>query len=255
MTEDLGACGAFIGKRDICTGRVIVREQVGDLLHGECNKCGHEAAFPAHKADPQLRRKVRIDKAGIPEKFLGKKFEETPENRPALEAIRSWLACLEDGVLPAPALWGEVGRGKSHLLAAVCVRLIGYDKAVMFTSTRALLRDLQQFDDRAVRGDAWKRATSVDVLALDDLGAQQFTDWRHDQIADLIEERYSQELPIIVATNFPPSQWEEMLDVRTASRLRGMTFPVELRGTDRRLGDPDPLVVAGLAQIEGGRDE
>ena len=104
----------------------------------------------------------------------------------------------------------------------------------MFTAVRLLLRDLQRFDNDVVRGQAWERAVTVPVLALDDLGAERVTDWRLDQIADLVDERWQAERPIVVASNFPPKLWRDAVEERTASRLAGMTFPVELCGRDRR---------------------
>jgi chromosomal replication initiation ATPase DnaA len=228
----LGVCNAFIvdGR---CPGRIVEIEQVGALVHGECEQCGTLAAVPVYSTDPTARRKLRLERSGVPARFLGVPFKQDEHNRDALEKVRGWFA--ETELLPAPALWGLGGRGKSHLLAAICVRLINErDVAAMVTSTRSLLRDLQRFENETERGRSWAQATTIDVLLLDDLGAQQVTDWRHDQIADLIEERYAGERPIVVATNYPPSQWERVMDERSASRLRGMTFGVELRGPDRR---------------------
>lgn len=213
----------------VCGGS-IAAERDGDWLVFHCAICGTERARHVKTADPAQKRQ----QANLPQRFLGVKFEEDEQNKSTLFALRSWLADFKEGNgLPSPAVWGNAGRGKTHLLSAVCARLIREcDASVWFRSARSLLRDLQDFDGDADR--TWKRATTVAVLALDDLGAQQATDWRQDQIADLIDARYEAELPILVATNFPPKAWPEAMDARTASRLRGMTFALELRGPDRR---------------------
>jgi chromosomal replication initiation ATPase DnaA len=235
-------CGAFTG--DIrCSGRVLATDEVGDLLHGECDRCAAPFAIPKLKADPALRRQRRLEAAGLPARFVGQRFCEDPGNREALQRVRGWLSgIVKDsdgrliGALPAPVFWGDAGRGKTHLLVATCWKLINErDLAVMFWTVRGLMRALSQFDRETERRSVWERAAVVDVLALDDLGAMQSTDWRQDQLADLIEERYATERPVIVATNFPPSTWPDMLDARTASRLRGMCVAVELAGPDRRV--------------------
>lgn len=242
MNTVLGICGAFV-KEGRCPGTIVSDGSIGNLIEGECSKCGAAHAIPTIKADAEVRRLVRMQRANLPALFLGQKFEEDDENRDALEQVRSWLESLPPASMwnrddcprleKSPALWGQPGRGKSHLLAAMCVRLINSDLSVLYVATRKLLRDLQRFDADAQ--SMWDRAVTVPVLALDDIGAEQATEWRHDQLADLVEERYARDRPILIATNWPPSQWDRVMDGRTASRLRGMTFSVELAGHDRRL--------------------
>jgi len=228
-------CGqlTFEGK---CEGTLVPREEVGVLLELQCRKCGTWAALPLLKVRPEVRRQQRMQAAALPSKFRGKRFERTPENESSVAKVTEWLAGFSEHPLPAPALWGGAGHGKSHLLAAISARLISEaDVSVAFFSARSLLRQLQDFEKADVRDAVWKRAAEVDVLALDDVGAQQQTDWRNDQLADLIDVRYENDRSIVIATNFPLSMWGDMFDERTVSRLRWMTFPVELCGTDRRV--------------------
>lgn len=226
--------GLWSGGR--CEHPVFVDGEAGGIVEGRCEGCGMVHGMPAHRASPQMRRERMVAAAGLPDRFAGHRFEETAGNREALRAVREWLAGIGDDPsagLPAPALFGAPGVGKSHLLAAIVRRLIDTDRPARFWSVRGLLRAMQRFDDPA-SAQVREAAVSVPFLALDDVGAQQQTDWRQDQLADLIDERYERERPVLLATNFPPSAWGEMVDARTASRLRGMTFPLELRGTDRR---------------------
>lgn len=204
-------------------------------VYYSCDRCKIERVRHVSTADPDARKRVRLEQAGLPDRFVGLKFEQTVENADALEQIRRWVDGYRDLPLPAPALHGEQGRGKTHLLTAICTRLVREQEAqVMFRSARSLLRELQRFDNEVQVTATWERAKTVDVLALDDLGAQRATDWRHEQLAELIDERYERDLPVLVATNFHPEAWGQMLDERSVSRLRGMTFGVELRGVDRR---------------------
>ena len=223
-----------------CTdcGRPVTREMPEDLrpafakllrsLRPFCVECVDRAEERERTPD---RCAERIKRSGIPRTLMGKRLSDDEGNHDALELVRCWLH--EDDWMPAPAFWGLPGRGKTHLLAAVCVRVIlDYNKPTLFCSARGLLRQLQRFDAEAEA--TWQRARAIRVLALDDLGAEQATDWRHDQIAELIDERYERGLPTVIATNYPPSMWSDVMDERTASRLRGMVLPVELKGNDRR---------------------
>lgn len=242
-----------------CGGRLIVDNPDADVWEAECDTCGLTEGVHRSKVDGRSRQRRRLEQAGLPAEFAGRGFDEDEHNTGVAFIAKAWVrdyaawhAARPTGggsypsPPPAPALYGEAGRGKTHLLVAVCRLLIREaDVGVLFRSTRHLLRELQDFEHRDAADLAWQRATTVDVLALDDLGAQQVTDWRHDQVADLIDERYQRRLPIVLATNFPPHLWEDALDARSVSRLSAMTAPIELAGPDRRQ--------LAITQPEGGQ--
>ena len=231
-----------------CEGQMIVESHDPPVWVLVCDVCGFECGIPARRADPSIGRRLRLGQAGFPAMFAERRFEEDAHNRELLFRLRGWVRdftawhqtpgdrrpLFEE--LRAPALHGRPGRGKTHLLVALS-RLLIQDAgvAVMFRSVAGLLDDLQQsFGDDAEHQRIWERATSVDVLALDDVGAEDATSWRVDRLSRLVDERYQHDRPLLVATNYPPGLWEERLDARTLSRLRAMVFPVELRGPDRR---------------------
>ena len=228
---------------DRCPGRLRLVERQFPICTVHCDTCDFEGGLPAREIDPEITRQRRMEQAEIPRRFFGVRFVEDEENRAALETVRSWLAGADENpvgragsLLPAPALYGQAGRGKSHLLAAVAARLVrDLDLGVLFRSARGLLRELQNFEDHRERDRALRRAATVDVLCLDDLGAQRETDWRREELADLVDMRYERELPVVFTSNFPPGMWGEVVDERTLSRLRAMSFAVELRGPDRRV--------------------
>lgn len=244
--EPFGVCTSMTAPQAApCPGtmRIIADESDSVLTVVRCEECRHDATVPTRHLDPSAGRERLIELAGIPARFIGVPLQRTNANGPAMNAIKAWLSDDDrtlpraerlQRLLPAPALWGVAGVGKSHTLAALAIRLIDRDIRVLFRSARQLLRELQRFEDSDARERAWKRVISVDVLLLDDVGAQHDSAWKQDQIADLVDERYEQQLPIVLATNFAPSTWDQMLDERTCSRLAGLTFPVEVAGADRR---------------------
>lgn len=233
-----------------CPGTFRLAVQDGAMWEAVCDHCRAMVCVAARSQDPQIERDLRLGRACLPERFRGVRVERDEHNLPVLAVLRDWLARFDAAqgaasLLPAPALFGLQGRGKSLLLAKACEQVVRETPlSALFVTSRGLLAELQRFDDEVVRGRAWERAVSVDVLALDDLGAEQSTDWRLDQLGRLVDERYQRELPILLATNFPPVAWGQRLDARTVSRLRGMTLAFELRGRDRRT---DPNEVGGVA--------
>lgn len=223
-----------------CEGTLRIQDSSGTLWPCVCDVCGFEVGIQMARIDPNRLLEHKIGKAGLPEAFVGKTFEPgDAEQEPTLQACRQWLRTFRPGVLgaslPAVALWGKPGRGKSHLLSLMIETLIkkhGVD--AMYRSATDLLDELQAGIDQQTYEVQWQRVLRVPVLALDDLGAGRWTDWRRDRFATLVDHRYSKELPLLVATNVPPPGWDRAFGERSASRLRGMALRFELAGRDRR---------------------
>ena len=67
----------------------------------------------------------------------------------------------------------------------------------------------------------FERLTSVDLLHIDDLGAEKRTDWVLEQLYALINERYEDQRSMLVTTNLrrDARSSEEQIGARTVSRL------------------------------------
>lgn len=223
-----------------CEGMLRIQDQSGMLWICECDVCGFEVGVQMAKIDPGRLLEHRFARAGLPDGFVGKRFDRgDPEQEPTLEACRMWIGQFQPTKLadsiPAIALWGKPGRGKTHLLSLMVETVIKLHAAdAMYRSASELLDELQAgFDEQTYEG-RWQRALRVPVLALDDLGAGRWTDWRRDRFEALVDYRYAHALPLLIATNIPPGGWDRVFGDRPASRLRGMCLRFELRGEDRR---------------------
>jgi len=73
------------------------------------------------------------------------------------------------------------------------------------------------------------------LLILDDLGTQSSTPWAKEKLDQLLNHRYSQELPTIITTDIPLSN----LDDRTRSRLLSpelcQIFTLEEKGAGKKV--------------------
>lgn len=139
-------------------------------------------------------------------------------------------------------LWGEPGRGKTYA-AAHAVRVSvegsrGPKVPAKLVSARQLLDSIRDGFNGGDRG-ALRRAETVPLLALDDLGAERPTDWAIETITGLIDARTAEGLPTIVTSNYSLGQlrglWGGMPGARIASRLGGACERIEVTGPDRRL--------------------
>jgi DNA replication protein DnaC len=75
----------------------------------------------------------------------------------------------------------------------------------------------------------------VDLLHLDDVGAENTSDWVLEQLYSIVNARYEEEKSLIVTTNLYLEPLAEQIGERTVSRISemcGEVIPVE--GMDRR---------------------
>lgn len=134
-------------------------------------------------------------------------------------------------------LYGSYGSGKTHLAMAIGNALIDAAMSIYFAVVPDLLDKLQvaQFDGY---GAGYERLTrqlrTVDVLILDDLGAEKTTEWRTMQLYLLVNERYQLNRPTIITSNLAPSsdRWEPRLRSRLCDDV--LVHSVNLQAADYR---------------------
>lgn len=186
---------------------------------------------PTAGSDPELdaavaaTRRSRLAKAGLAGPYAG---ADSAAGREAWARAREGRGTY---------LYGPPGTGKTWA-AACCVRLALRDGASARLVTAAALLDEVR---AAYDGDrsALRRAARLDLLALDDLGAERPTEWAVETLTRLVDERCFAGLPTVVTSNLAlggvRDLWGGMAGARVASRLAGACERVAMGGPDRRL--------------------
>jgi hypothetical protein len=78
--------------------------------------------------------------------------------------------------------------------------------------------------------------TAVDLLQLDDVGAEQQTEWVLEQLYAIVNERYEDGKALMITTNLEGTQLIDQIGQRTVSRLIEVCGdPLQLYGRDRRI--------------------
>lgn len=118
-------------------------------------------------------------------------------------------------------LCGPFGCGKTHLAYAVAAHRFAMGRAVYVATVPDLLDMLRagynsQADDFERRFETIK---NVELLVLDDLGAQSDTLWVGEKLYQIINHRYAKELPLIITTNHDLRGRNCPIDGRILSRL------------------------------------
>src|SRR5437588_463652 len=78
--------------------------------------------------------------------------------------------------------------------------------------------------------------SGVDLLHIDDVGAEKTSEWVLEQLYALINARYEDERALVITTNLDHERLREQITPRTVSRLIEICGdPLPLYGRDRRM--------------------
>ena len=181
---------------------------------------------------------------GIPKRFRGVGFDRQPiaDMDPAItRRIRAFVRDIGKNLDDGKSMWlfGDVGTGKTSLAMLVSKAALEAGRSVAIYSMPRLLADIRAtFDDRSDRsyGEFVDRLTTVDLLHIDDVGAEKSSDWVLEQLYAIINERWQEERSIIITTNLDDEQLRAQIGPRTISRLEDMCGEdvIPIFGNDRR---------------------
>ena len=180
----------------------------------------------------------------IPSRYQGVSFERPPVSDMArsapdqLATVRRYVMRIEENLDRGRGLWiqGDVGTGKTTLAMLVSKAALQAGRSVAIYSLPRLLNLLREaMESQEGKLDFLDRLTAVDLLHLDDLGAENRTDWVLEQLYSIVNARYEAERAIVATTNLMPDELSERLGSRTVSRLVEICGDlIPLFGEDRR---------------------
>ncbi|MGW4603684.1 ATP-binding protein [Streptomyces sp. NPDC004532] len=168
------------------------------------------------------------------EAFLDRRpaaFEKPGELRPD---VRTWMDGYLAGHHGSLILTGEIGTTKTWHLWKLNETLIRHGWRGQFRI--ATTYDVKLATDRPVDHDRLSSWRKADLFAIDDLGARAINDWTADAISELIDHRWQNRLPTLVATNLVGREIRDVLGDRAASRLGDGATVAQFTGTDHRKG-------------------
>lgn len=164
---------------------------------------------------------------------------KTDEQRQALEMARQFVQDVKAGIIYNLIFSGLYGVGKSHLAAAAMRELMDAGKTCVFCTMPQLLRKIRssygQENKHAAMSedDILTTLETVDVLFLDDLGADRGTDWAAEIVLNLVEARAGR--ATFYTTNLDAEQLNEHIGSRNFSKLMQDMRRLRIIGDDYRL--------------------
>src|SRR3954453_11858492 len=229
------------------------REQACPL--GVCDGSGwilgpEDVARPCEcRAERMNRGRSRGISSVIPPRYRGVSFDRPPvsdmardlQTKIAVNQVKAFVDDLDARLQEGRGLWlfGDTGTGKTTLAMLISKAALEAGKTVAIYSLPKLLARIRRTYDSEPGGDSYlslfELLTSVDLLHIDDLGAEKRSDWVLEQLYALVNERYEAQRSILITTNLPHPELKEQIGGRTISRLTQMCDEVEVRGSDQRI--------------------
>jgi DNA replication protein DnaC len=188
------------------------------------------------------RRRARSLSAVIPRKYHDVAFDRPPVTElpaPQVQMVRRFVRDIDANLDAGRGLWfeGDVGTGKTTLAMLVSRGALDAGRSVAIYSLPRLLAEIRAtFEDDAEGSyvDFLDRLAAVDLLHIDDVGAERSSEWVLEQLYSIVNARYEDERAMVITTNLAREPLEEQIGRRTVSRLMEMCEPVPLYGEDAR---------------------
>jgi len=138
--------------------------------------------------------------------------------------------------------YGPPGIGKTYLTFCIANKLLKNFVPVIAISTIGLLNRIKEtYKKYGQEGEieVINSLKNASLLILDDLGAENDTDWTKAKIYEIIDSRYRTRKPMIVTTNLSIEQLKLKLQSedgvnRTFDRLLEICTPIGMEGKSRR---------------------
>lgn len=188
------------------------------------------------------RARARSLSAVIPRRYRDVSFQRPPVtdiDPPIVAATRRFADTIEERLDAGHGLWfmGPPGTGKTTLAMLVSKAASDSGRSVAIYSLPRLLNEIRD-THRAERShiDLLDRLTAVDLLHIDDVGAERSTDWVLEELYSIVNARYEDQRSIVITTNIlDRDELCEQISPRTVSRLTEMCDELPLLGDDHRL--------------------
>jgi DNA replication protein DnaC len=270
-------------------------------LDGRCDGSGFLYDEERRRASPcscrpkrQARRRAAAVAGRIPVRYREVSFDREPlisierGNRDVVRAVRDYIRRISENLGEGRGMWftGDVGTGKTTLAMLISKAAMEADHTVAIYSLPRLLSMLRETfdeDSRFSLSEFIDMLSSVDLLHIDDVGAEQTSDWVLEQLYTIFNTRYEDGKAVLLTTNLvgtpgnlpsvsadpddphPAPELVKQIGKRTVSRIWEICGdPKPLFGPDRRLRDlpdlvetvpshatPDPFETADASRSRG----
>lgn len=169
-----------------------------------------------------------LEKRGIPEDI-----------RDNYEIIKNYALHFADAQKTGSGLIlaGNIGRMKTMMAATVCNQLLWAGFSVFFVPMAELLQMMLSYGKRQSGielDNLQRRVRDVDLLILDDVGAEYKNDWVIQSFDAMVSNRYNNLKPILITTNLSMTGIGKLYQMRIFDRLKQCNLLLSFDGKSLR---------------------
>ncbi|MEL7659583.1 ATP-binding protein [Acetobacterium wieringae] len=204
----------------------------------ECEKAIRDNKVYEFSVQQEKENISRLQTVGIQDDAYRKwTFAMDDGQQPNMEIAHIYADCFMDDFFKTGSgflFWGDVGRGKTFAAACIANQLIENSIPVMMTSFAKIVDEVFSIKDKA---EYFREFSRYKLLVIDDLGAERDTDYAMEQVYKVIDDRYKNNLPMIVTTNLGVSELKKPKEIkysRIYDRILEKCTPIEFRGKNYR---------------------
>lgn len=201
----------------------------------ECAQEAHQERIRNEERDRQVammreRAERLVRNSGIPKRFEDKDFENfKPVNGKAASILRKaqeYADAVSSGDHGGRSLilLGNVGNGKTHLGCAILRNVILRScRPGLYMTFAEVVRDVKaswRKESGYTEQDVYDRIAGPELVVIDEVGIQNFTDFEQTVAYEAINARYLLEKPTVLITNLPAADLSPCVGERVVDRLR-----------------------------------
>ncbi|WP_158736617.1 primosomal protein DnaI [Alteribacillus sp. YIM 98480] len=204
------------------------------------------------QADERKRQQSLIKSLYIPKEILEATFDDIEQDHAS--RLSASNQCLKFALQAEPGedanglyLYGKFGVGKTYMMGAIANELAERDISSMIVYVPDFFREMKQaLSDGSVQ-EKIDNVKNVEVLILDDIGAETTSAWvRDDVLGVILQYRLMEKLPTLYTSNYDYDELETHLSYsqkggieqlkakRIMERIKHLTTSIFIDGKNRR---------------------
>lgn len=193
--------------------------------------------FQKYKME-KIERMLRLSK--LSPIYLNAKLDDLKDNgllhKTCKMYLENWEEIKHKGL--GYYFWGNVGAGKTYTAAILANELMRrhFVEVLFLKMPEAVARIKRTFgeDKKNPDKDLFEKMKEVEMLILDDLGIEKVSDWLADEIYQVVEHRYSHNLPMIITSNQSIDDLAKIYREQVSSRICQKNKNIHFSQKDKR---------------------
>lgn len=237
-------CGVCGSPKEV----VVDVPYIGLRKHPIICECGNKLNRMIEEREQIEREQARVDALSM-FSITGKRFEMSTfanckvveQNERAVRIAKRYVDLFDEMFARGKGLllYGPTSTGKTFLSSCIANALLEKRVPLIVTSLIKLTGNSSIFSkDAANQRNFLRGMNNARLLILDDFGAERDTEYKMEQVYEIIDTRYESKRPMIITTNLSLQEMQDDKDRRRKriyERIQEVCFPVAMYGPSWRI--------------------